>query len=214
HVLQGERSRASQNISLGQFNLTGIPPAPMGVPQIEVTFDIDVNGILHVKAKDLGTGNEQKITISASTKLTDDQKDRMVTDAEKFEEEDKRYREEVEELNKAESLVYSARKTIKELGDKISDDDKSKIEEAANRLEKAVQEKDLATAKEEMESLTDILQGVGTAVYQQVAEEQARAQAQEGVADESTAEPEKKKKKRKEKVVDADYEVVDDEDKK
>jgi molecular chaperone DnaK len=199
---------------LGQFNLTGIPPAPMGVPQIEVTFDIDVNGILHVKAKDLGTGNEQKITISASTKLTDDQKDRMVTDAEKFEEEDKRYREEVEELNKAESLVYSARKTIKELGDKISDDDKSKIEEAANRLEKAVQEKDLATAKEEMESLTDILQGVGTAVYQQVAEEQARAQAQEGVADESTAEPEKKKKKRKEKVVDADYEVVDDEDKK
>jgi molecular chaperone DnaK len=186
----------------------------MGVPQIEVTFDIDVNGILHVKAKDLGTGNEQKITISASTKLTDDQKDRMVADAEKFEEEDKRYREEVEELNKAEALVYSARKTIKELGDKISDEDKTKIEEAANQLEKAVQEKDLAKAKEKMESLTDILQGVGTAVYQQVAEEQARAQSQEGVADESTAEPEKKKKKGKEKVVDADYEVVDDEDKK
>ncbi len=213
HVLQGERSRASQNISLGQFNLTGIPPAPMGVPQIEVTFDIDVNGILHVKAKDLGTGNEQKITISASTKLTDNQKDRMVADSEKYEEEDKRYREEVEELNKAESLVYSARKTIKELGDKISDDDKQKIEEAANRLEKAVQDKDLATAKHEMEALTDILQGVGTAVYQQVAEEQARAQAQEGVPDES-AEPEKETKKGKEKVVDADYEVVDDEDKK
>ncbi len=214
HVLQGERSRASQNISLGQFNLTGIPPAPMGVPQIEVTFDIDVNGILHVKAKDLGTGNEQKITISASTKLTDEQKDRMVADSEKYEEEDKRYREEVEELNKAESLVYSARKTIKELGDKISEEDKQKVEEAANRLEKAVQEKDLATTKKEMETLTDILQGIGTAVYQQVAEEQARAQAQEGVADDSDSEPKKKKKKSKEKVVDADYEVVDDEDKK
>lgn len=214
HVLQGERSRASQNISLGQFNLTGIPPAPMGVPQIEVTFDIDVNGILHVKAKDLGTGNEQKITISASTKLTEDQKDRMVGDAEKYEEEDKRYREEVEELNKAEALVYSARKTVKELGDKISNDDKQKIEEGANRLEKAVKDKDLTTAKQEAETLTDILQGVGTAVYQQVAEEQARAQAQEGVADESASEPKKKKKKGKEKVVDADYEVVDDEDKK
>ena len=212
HVLQGERSRASQNISLGQFNLTGIPPAPMGVPQIEVTFDIDVNGILHVKAKDLGTRNEQKITISASTKLTESQKDKMVSDAEKYEEEDKRYREEVEELNKAESLVYSARKTIKELGDKISEGDKQKVEDAANRLEKAVQDKDLATAKQEMETLTDILQGVGTAVYQQVAEEQARAQAQAGVKEEAESEP--KKKKGKEKVVDADYEVVDDEDKK
>jgi molecular chaperone DnaK len=214
HVLQGERSRASQNISLGQFNLTGIPPAPMGVPQIEVTFDIDVNGILHVKAKDLGTGNEQKITISASTKLTDKQKDRMVADAEKYEEEDKRYREEVEELNRAETLVYSARKTIKELGDKISAEDKQKVEESADRLEKAVKDKDLATAKQEMETLTDVLQGVGTSVYQQVAEEQARAQAQTGVADEPESEPEKKKKKGKEKVVDADYEVVDDEEKK
>ncbi|MFX1317732.1 MAG: molecular chaperone DnaK [Promethearchaeota archaeon] len=212
HVLQGERSRASQNISLGQFNLTGIPPAPMGVPQIEVTFDIDVNGILHVKAKDLGTGNEQKITISASTKLTESQKDKMVADAENYEEEDKRYREEVEELNRAESLVYSARKTIKELGDKISEEDKQKIEDASNRLEKAVQDKDLATAKQEMETLTDILQGVGTAVYQQVAEEQARAQAQAGVKEETESKP--KKKKGKEKVVDADYEVVDDEDKK
>jgi molecular chaperone DnaK len=211
HVLQGERSRASQNISLGQFNLTGIPPAPMGIPQIEVTFDIDVNGILHVKAKDLGTGNEQKITISASTKLTDNQKDRMIADAEKFEEEDKRYREEVEELNKAESLVYSARKTIKELGDKISETDKTKVEESANRLEKAVQDKDLATMKKEMETLTDVLQGVGTAVYEQVAKEQARTQSQAGVEEETGSKP---KKKGKEKVVDADYEVVDDEDKK
>lgn len=214
HVLQGERTRASENISLGQFNLTGIPPAPMGVPQIEVTFDIDVNGILHVKAKDLGTGNEQKITISASTKLTDDQKEKMISDSEKYEEEDKRLREEVEELNKAESMVYTARKTLKELGDKVSEEDKQKVEEAANQLEKAVKDKDLAKAKEEMEKLTEVLQGLGTAVYQRVAEEQARQQAQAQAAGEPEEEPEKKKKKSKKKVVDAEYEVVDDEDKK
>lgn len=214
HVLQGERTRASENISLGQFNLTGIPPAPMGVPQIEVTFDIDVNGILHVKAKDLGTGNEQKITISASTKLTDDQKEKMISDADKYEEEDKRLREEVEELNKAESMVYTARKTLKELGDKVNEEDKQKVEEAANQLEKAVKDKDLAKAKEEMEKLTEVLQGLGTAVYQRVAEEQARQQAQAQAPGEPEEEPEKKKKKSKKKVVDAEYEVVDDEDKK
>ncbi len=214
HVLQGERTRASENISLGQFNLTGIPPAPMGVPQIEVTFDIDVNGILHVKAKDLGTGNEQKITISASTKLTDDQKEKMISDAEKYEEEDKRLREEVEELNKAESMVYTARKTLKELGDKVNEEDKQKVEEAANQLEKAVKDKDLAKAKEEMEKLTEVLQGLGTAVYQRVAEEQARQQAQAQAPGEPEEEPKKKKKKSKKKVVDAEYEVVDDEDKK
>ncbi len=216
HVLQGERAIARDNISLGQFNLTGIPPAPMGIPQIEVTFDIDVNGILHVSAKDLGTGNEQKITISASTKLTDDQKERMVADAEKYEEEDKRHREEVEEFNKAESMVYTARKTLKEHGDKVSEEDRQKVEESTNRLEKAVQDKDLAAVKEEMETLTDVIQGLGAAVYQQVAEEQARQQAQAGVPDEEPSEPTKKKKKKKskEKVVDADYEVVDDEDKK
>lgn len=214
HVLQGERTRASENISLGQFNLTGIPPAPMGVPQIEVTFDIDVNGILHVKAKDLGTGNEQKITISASTKLTDDQKEKMISDADKYEEEDKRLREEVEELNKAESMVYTARKTLKELGDKVNEEDKQKVEEAANQLEKAVKDKDLAKAKEEMEKLTEVLQGLGTAVYQRVAEEQARQQAQAQAPGEPEEEPKKKKKKSKKKVVDAEYEVVDDEDKK
>jgi molecular chaperone DnaK len=214
HVLQGERTRASENISLGQFNLTGIPPAPMGVPQIEVTFDIDVNGILHVKAKDLGTGNEQKITISASTKLTENQKEKMITDAEKYEEEDKRLREEVEELNKAESMVYTARKTLKELGDKVSKEDQQKVEETANRLEKAIQDKDLAKAKQEMETLTEVLQGLGAAVYQRVAEEQARQQAQAQAPEEASEKPEKKKKKSKKKVVDAEYEVVDDEDKK
>ncbi len=214
HVLQGERTRARDNISLGQFNLTGIPPAPMGVPQIDVTFDIDVNGILHVSAKDLGTGNEQKITISASTKLTEKQKEQMISDSEKYEEEDRRQREEIEELNKAESMVYTARKTLKELGEKVNEADRQKVEESANKLEKAVQDKDLASVKQEMETLTDVLQGLGASVYQQVAEEQARSQAQAGVPEEPTAEPKKKKKKSKEKVVDADYEVMDEEEKK
>ncbi|MFX0168513.1 MAG: molecular chaperone DnaK [Candidatus Hodarchaeota archaeon] len=210
HVLQGERRMAEDNISLGQFNLTGIPPAPMGVPKIEVAFDIDVNGILHVSAKDLGTGNEQKITISASTKLTDDQKEKMVADAEKYDEEDQRRFEEVQELNKAESMVYTARKTLKELGEKVSEADRKKVEESAEKLEKAILEKDLTTVKQEMETLTDVLQGLGAAVYQQVAEEQAKREAQAGAPDKSEG---KEKKKKKEKVVDADYKVVDDEDK-
>jgi molecular chaperone DnaK len=210
HILQGERRMANDNISLGQFNLTGIPPAPMGVPKIEVTFDIDVNGILHVSAKDLGTGNEQKITISASTKLTDEQKEKMVADAEKFEEEDQRLYEEVQELNKAESMVYTARKTLKELGDKVSEENRKKVEESANKLEKAVTEKNLAAVKQEMETLTDVLQGLGAAVYQQVAEEQAKREAQPGAPDKSDAADEKQDK---DKVVDADYEVVDDDKK-
>jgi molecular chaperone DnaK len=210
HVLQGERRMAQDNISLGQFNLTGIPPAPMGVPKIEVTFDIDVNGILHVSAKDLGTGNEQKITITASTKLTDDQKEKMVADAEKYEEEDQRRFEEVQELNKAESMVYTARKTLKDLGDKVTEADRKNIEESADKLEKAVQEKDLAAVKQESETLTEVLQGLGAAVYQQVAEEQAKREAQQGAPDKSEDE---KKKQDKDKVVDADYEVVDDDKK-
>ncbi len=213
HVLQGERTRAADNISLGQFNLTGIPPAPMGVPQIEVSFDIDVNGILHVSAKDLGTGNEQKITITASTKLTDTQKEKMVKDSQEYEEQDKRIREEIEQFNKAESMVYTARKTLKDLGDKVSEADRKKVEAAADELEQAINAKDLAKSKELMDKLTDVLQGLGSAVYQQVAEEQARQQAQEGVSEEPSKEKEKEEKRTKkkdEKVVDADYEVVDE----
>jgi molecular chaperone DnaK len=211
HVLQGERTRAADNISLGQFNLTGIPPAPMGVPQIEVSFDIDVNGILHVSAKDLGTGNEQKITITASTKLTDTQKEKMIKDSKEYEEQDKRIREEIEQLNKAESMVYTARKTLKDLGDKVSEEDRKKVEEVADELEQAVNAKDLAKSKELMDKLTDVLQGLGSAVYQQVAEEQARQQAQKGAPEHPSKEKEEKTTKKKdEKVVDADYEVVDE----
>jgi len=216
HVLQGERALAKDNISLGKFNLTGIPPAPMGVPQIEVTFDIDVNGILHVSAKDLATGNEQKITITASTKLSSEEKERMLKEAKEFEEQDRRRREEIEQLNKAESLVYTARKTLKDLGDKVSEQDRKKVEEAADKLEKAIKDRDLAKVKEGMEKLTEVLQGVGAAVYQRVAEEQARRQAAaaDGGAGSGSSASEKKEekgeKKRDEKVVDADYEVVDE----
>ena len=219
HVLQGERAMAKDCISLGQFNLTGIPPAPMGVPQIEVTFDLDVNGILHVTAKDLGTGNEQKITITASTKLTQSDKERMVKESSQFEEEDKRHREEVEQLNKAESMVYTARKTLKDLGDKVDKASREKVEAAAKELEQAIKDKDLAKVKEGMDKLTEVLQGVGTSVYQRVAEEQAR-RGQPGQAEETREEPEtggKEKEKAKkgrrksdDKVVDADYEVVDE----
>ncbi len=220
HVLQGERAMASDNISLGQFNLTGIPPAPMGVPQIEVTFDIDVNGIMHVSAKDLGTGNEQKITITASTKLSDKDKEKMIKDSEEYEEEDKRHREEVEELNKAESMVYTARKTLKDLGDKVSKEDREKVEGSVGKLEQAIKDKDLTKVKQEMDNLTEILQGMGAAVYQQVAEEQAKRQAQAGAPEDKSAGPKRKRKrktkdeeeKQDEKVVDADYEVVEDEE--
>ncbi|MFX1475700.1 MAG: molecular chaperone DnaK [Promethearchaeota archaeon] len=211
HVLQGERARASDNISLGQFNLTGIPPAPRGIPQIEVTFDIDVNGILHVTAKDLGTGNEQKITITASTKLGKEDKERMIREGEEFEEQDKRLREEIEELNKAETMVYSARKTLKDLGDKVSKADQERVEEAAAALEKAVQAKDLAKVKEEMEKLTEVLQAVSSAVYQKVAEEQARQQGQQG-APGPTEDRAQGESADKPDAVDADFEVVDEDE--
>ncbi len=211
HVLQGERTRSQDNISLGQFNLTGIPPAPRGVPQIEVTFDIDVNGILHVTAKDLGTGNEQKITITASTKLGEEDKERMIREGEEFEEQDKRLREEIEELNKAETMVYSARKTLKDLGDKVSEADQKRVEEAAAALEKAVQEKDLAKVKEELEKLTEVLQAVSSAVYQKVAEEQARQQEQQGTPGPTEDEASGESRGKPDDAVDADFEVVDEE---
>ena len=137
HVLQGEREMAADNKTLGRFQLTGIPPAPRGVPQIEVTFDIDANGIVHVSAKDLGTGNEQKVTITASTNLSDDEIERAVKEAEKYAEEDKKRKEAVEIRNNADSMVYQSEKTLKDLGDKLGADDKAKIEEAINKVKES-----------------------------------------------------------------------------
>jgi len=206
HVLQGERSMAKDNVSLGMFNLTGIPPAPRGVPQIEVTFDIDASGILNVTAKDLGTGKEQKITITASTKLSKEEKERMMREADQFAEEDKRRREEVEAINNAESMIYTAEKTMSELGDKISQENKTRIQDATKELRNAVSEKSMDKIKSRMESLRKVLQEVGTAVYQQAAQEQARQRGgPEQPGGVGGAKPSGEGT-----VVDADYKVVDD----
>ena len=180
HVLQGERAMASDNVSLGMFNLEGIPPAPRGVPQIEVTFDIDANGILNVAAKDLGTGKEAKITITASTKLSKEEKERLVKEAEQFAEQDKRKRDEAEMRNNADSLVYTAEKTKKDLGEKLTEDQKNKIDTAVSALKDALAGTDLDKIKTRSEELSKILQEVGTVIYQQAASEYAKQKGQPG----------------------------------
>jgi molecular chaperone DnaK len=178
HVLQGERAMASDNVSLGMFNLEGIPPAPRGVPQIEVTFDIDANGILNVTAKDLGTSKEAKITITASTKLSKEEKERLTREAEQFAEQDKKKREEVEMRNNADSLIYTAEKTKKDLGEKITQEQKNTIDAAVLALKDALAGTDLEKIRVKSEELTKTLQEVGTAVYQQAAAEQAKQKTQ------------------------------------
>ncbi|KPV64913.1 MAG: molecular chaperone DnaK [Candidatus Bathyarchaeota archaeon BA1] len=196
HVLQGERPMAADNISLGMFNLTGIPPAPRGVPQIEVTFDIDANGILNVSAKDLATGKEQKITITASTKLSEKEKERMMREAEQFAEQDKRRREEAEVRNNADSLIYTAEKTKKDLAEKLGKEHVERIDKAVAELRETLSGKDVEKIKSKNEELAKVLQEVGTVVYQQAA---ARRAEQERT--ESPSRP-------KEKVVNAEYEEV------
>ena len=199
NVLQGERSMVPDNVSLGTFNLTGIPPAPRGIPQIEVTFDIDANGILNVSAKDLGTNKEAKITITASTKLSEEEKERMIKEAEQFSEQDKKKREEAETRNKADTLIYTAEKTKKDLGEKLAEDQKTNIDNAVLELKDAIAGSDMEVIKTESENLTKILQEVGTAVYQQVAAEQAKKSAEE---------QDQKAEKKDKKVVDSeDYKV-------
>ncbi len=201
NVLQGERAMATDNISLGMFNLTGIPPAPRGVPQIEVTFDIDADGILNVSAKDIATGREQKITITASTKLSDKEKEDMMKEAEKFAEEDKKRKKEAEVRNNADSLMYTAEKTKSDLADKLGKEQVQKIDEAVAKLRETLSGKDFEKIKAKNEELAKVLQEVGTAIYQQAAAEKAKQGETE-----KTKEP-------KEKVVDADYEEVKEEKK-
>ena len=143
HVMQGEREMADGNITLGRFQLTGIPPAPRGVPQIEVTFDIDANGIVNVSAKDLGTGKEQRITITSSTKLSEDEINAKVAEAEKYAEEDKKFKETVEEKNQAEAMVYETEKNLKELEGKLSESEVNEITTAKDDLKKALEEDNL-----------------------------------------------------------------------
>jgi molecular chaperone DnaK len=202
HVLQGERSMASDNVSLGMFNLVGIPPAPRGVPQIEVTFDIDANGILNVSAKDLGTGKEQRITITASTKLSDKEKERMVKGAEEFAEEDKKRKEEAEVRNNADSLIYTTEKTKKDLAEKLTKDQMERLDGATDELRKASAGKDVELIKTKSEALSKVLQEVGTAVYQQAAQERAKT--------EQTTSGQASQGESGKKVVDAEYEVKDE----
>jgi molecular chaperone DnaK len=180
NVLQGERAMASDNVSLGMFNLVDIPPAPRGVPQIEVTFDIDANGILNVTAKDLGTGKQSKIAITASTKLSKEEKERMIKEAEQFTEQDKKKREEAEMRNNADNLIYTAEKTKKDLGSKLNEDQKNRIDKAISELKDALASNDSARMKTKSDELTKVLQEVGTAVYQQASADYAKQKGEQG----------------------------------
>lgn len=198
HVLQGEREMAQYNKTLGRFNLTGIAPAPRGVPQIEVTFDIDANGIVNVSAKDLGTGNEQKITITASSNLSDEDIDRAVKEAEKYAEEDKKRKEEVEIRNNAESFVYQCEKAVKDAGDKIDDNTKSMVETEVNKVKEALKGTDSAAIKAATDELQEKFYAVAQQMYQQ-ANPQGDPNAQQGAPNDDG-------------VYEADYREVDNDD--
>lgn len=201
HVLQGERPMAADNVSLGMFNLTGIPPAPRGVPQIEVTFDIDANGIMNVAAKDLATNKEQKITITASTKLPKDEIEKMVKQAEQFAAQDQKRKEEAELRNSADNMVYTAERLTKELAGKISKEQSEHVTKSVSELREALAGKDVGVIKQKLEALQKIMQEVGTAAYQQVAQQQA------GSGGPAATGPQGDKK---DQPVDVDYKVVDD----
>ncbi len=200
NVLQGEREFARDNTSLGRFHLMGIPPAPRGIPQIEVTFDIDSNGILNVAAKDLGTGKQQAITITASTKLSQSEIDRMMEDAKRFEEEDKRRREIVETKNHAESFIYTTERSLTDLGDKVTSDERTKIIAIIERLRETVKTEDVTKMKAELEELTRAFHDISMRAYQQ-----AGPQAGAGPGAGPQEEP-------KQGPVDAEYKVVDEEE--
>jgi len=202
HVVQGERSMAADNKSLGRFHLTGIPPAPRGIPQIEVTFDIDVNGILNVSAKDLATGKEQSIKITGSTKLSDEEVERMRKEAEAHAEEDRKRKEKIETRNNAENLIYTAERTIKDLGDKISEEDKKAIDTKIDELRKALTGDNIEEIKKKTEELSSELQKIGAKAYQQA--------AAQGVDKENKEEKETwKGHPSDDKTIDADYKVKD-----
>lgn len=211
HVLQGERSMAQDNISLGQFNLVGIPGAPRGVPQIEVTFDIDASGILNVSAKDLATGKEQKMTITASTKLSEGEVGRMVNEAKKFADEDKKKKEEVQIRNDADVLIYTAEKTLAELGEKLSTEQKGKIEAAMKAAKDALSGQDIGKIKQETEHLQKVLQEAGTAVYEEAAKKYASEHVHAGAGEgQAGGEGAQKEKPDEDKVVDAEFKVEEE----
>lgn len=202
HVLQGEREMAAYNKTLGRFQLTGIPAAPRGVPQIEVKFDIDANGIVHVSAKDLGTGKQQEITIQASSGLSEDEINKMVEEAQKYAEEDKKLKEKVEAKNLADATIYQAEKTVKESEGKIDQEDLYNIEKAKNDLQEAVKSDNIEEIKRKTEALSQAIYAASSKMYEKASQ---GAQHQGDHAQETQG--------AKDDVVDADYEVVDDKDK-
>ncbi|AOY77568.1 molecular chaperone DnaK [Clostridium formicaceticum] len=199
HVLQGERQMAADNITMGRFELSGIPPAPRGVPQIEVTFDIDANGIVNVSAKDLGTGKEQKITITASTNLSDVDIEAKVKEAEQFAEEDKKRKEKVEVRNQADTLIYQTEKTLKEMEGKINKEDEDKVKAEVEKLKKALEADNTEEIKKAIEDLNNAFHAISQQMYQQAQEAQQGAEAGE---------------QKDENVVDAEYEEVKDDENK
>ena len=209
HVMQGEREMAAGNITLGRFQLTGIPAAPRGVPQIEVTFDIDANGIVNVSAKDLGTGKEQSITITSSTNLSEDEINAKVKEAEQFAEEDKKRKEEIEIRNQAETLIYETDKNLKELDGKLSEAEVKDITEAKEELSKKLENGTVEDIKSAVEKLTEKFHTMSTKLY----EAAQQAQTGENVANNST-DGQAGTSQGKDNVVDADYEVVDDKESK
>ncbi|HHH8710164.1 TPA: Hsp70 family protein, partial [Listeria monocytogenes] len=202
HVLQGERPMAKDNKTLGRFQLADIPPAPRGIPQIEVSFDIDKNGIVTVRAKDLGTGKEQNIVIKSSSGLTDEEIEKMVQDAEANAEEDKKNKENAELRNNADQLVFTVDKTLKELEGKVEEEEVKKAEAARDELQEALKGEDFEAIKEKTESLNEIVQNLSVKLYEQAAAEQQAAGGAEG-----------QEAPQNDDVVDAEFEEVNDDDK-
>jgi len=206
NVLQGERTMAKDDISLGRFDLTGIPPAPRGIPQVDVTFDINADGVLNVSAKDLATSKQMGIKIAASTKLSQNEKNRMVREAEQFNEQDKRAKEEAEIRNTADSLIYTSEKTLREIGDKLTQEQKTKVEEAIQSLKDSVKTGGLSEITSKVEVLKNAIQEAGATVYQQTASQRAQEKA-------SQEAPQPEEEKRGNKTVEAEYKVVDEDNK-
>ena len=210
HVLQGEREMSSDNKTLGRFELVGIPPAPRGMPQIEVTFDIDANGIVHVSAKDLGTGKEQAIKIESSGGLSEEDVEKMINDAEQFADEDKAKRESIEVKNQAETLIYSTEKSISDLGDKLPEEDKTKIEACSEQLKKSMETDDMEAIKSDLEALTQASHKMAELLYSQQAEQQGDGS---GEGSEDAPGNDEKSGKDDDDIVDADFEEVKKSDK-
>lgn len=208
-VLQGERPLANDNVELGRFDLVGIPPAPRGVPQVEVGFDIDANGIVHVSAKDLGTGKEQSIKISAPKKLSKEEIEKMVKDAEKFAAEDAKKKEEIEVINQADNLVYATEKSLKDYGDKVSQAERADIEAKSNDLKQAIKDKNVDRIKKGMDELTKASHKLAEEIYKQAAQKQQQSQ-QKAEPQENKEEENKSEKGGKEDVIDAEFKEEDD----